>query len=149
MSNTTELTITERVKYETAAFINFYLSVFPDWDFPAHFFPVVKALMDPRVDKVQVEIGPGSGKGLAYGTPVFMSDGSTKPIENICVGDRVMCPDGVSSTSVIAVAPQPKLPSYLMYFSNHAPIVCHGEVVLTQGFVSGRMGSQTKRDGAM
>ena len=39
MSNIPELTITERVKYETAAFINFYLSVFPDWDFPAHFFP--------------------------------------------------------------------------------------------------------------
>lgn len=126
MSNTAELTITERVKYETAAFINFYLSVFPDWDFPAHFFPVVKALMDPRVDKVQVEIGPGSGKGLAYGTPVFMSDGSTKPIEDIRVGDRVMCPDGMSSTSVIAVAPQPKLLSYLMHFSEHEPIVCNG-----------------------
>lgn len=57
-----DLSITDRVQYETAAFINFYLSVFPEWDFPAHFFPVVKALMDPRVDKVQVEIGPGSGK---------------------------------------------------------------------------------------
>ena len=126
MSNTAELTITERVKYETAAFINFYLSVFPDWDFPAHFFPVVKALMDPRVDKVQVEIGPGSGKGLTYGTPVLMGDGSTKPIEDVRVGDQVMCPDGVSSTSVIAVAPQPKLPSYIMYFSEHEPIVCNG-----------------------
>ena len=42
----------------------YYNAIFSDrgWTLPPHLIPVAKALTDPRIDKLMVIIGPGSGK---------------------------------------------------------------------------------------
>lgn len=40
----------------------------------------------------------GAGKCLGQGTPVLMADGTVKPVEDVCVGDRLMGPDSTPRT---------------------------------------------------
>ena len=43
--------------------------------------------------RVLMQSGTGTGKCLVKGTLVRMFDGSTKPVENVCVGDLLMGDD--------------------------------------------------------
>ena len=54
--------------------------------------------LDERLSELLVTTG-ACGNSFLPGTPVLMSDGSTKPIEQIQVGDRVRSTDPVSGTT--------------------------------------------------
>ena len=49
--------------------------------------------------RVLMQSGTGTGKCLVKGTLVRMFDGSTKPVENVCVGDLLMGDDSTPPLS--------------------------------------------------
>lgn len=104
--------------------VSFYELV-SGWKFPAHLFPVARALCDERIKKLSVAIGPGSGKALKNGTNVFTEDG-WRPIETLKMGDRVISPTGEKVT-ILAVCPQPKMQLYKLVFRDGRHAIANGK----------------------
>jgi hypothetical protein len=47
-----------------------------------------------------LEVPCGRGKCLAYDTPILMYDGTIEPVQNICMGDKIMGDDSKSRTVI-------------------------------------------------
>lgn len=92
---------------------------------PPHLIAVAKALMDDRINKLLVTIGPGSGKALAPETPVLMADGKHRGIGSIKAGDSVIGGDGDTPTKVIAVQHQPDDYLWRLKFQNGPVVRAH------------------------
>lgn len=74
-------------------------------NYQAATFPVARPFQDEAHEKLRqgareghrcqmLMAATGGGKCLGKGTPVLMADGTIKPVELVCYGDRLMGPDG-------------------------------------------------------
>ena len=72
---------------------------------------------------------PGIGKCLGKGTPVLMFDGTTKPVEDIVDGDRIMGPDGEVRT--VAGTTSGRAPMYKIVPIKGDPWICNNVHILT------------------
>jgi hypothetical protein len=93
---------------------------------PLHLVPFAKALVDQRIEKLLILIGPGSGKALHPDTPVLASDG-WRPIKDIKVGDRVWSPDGACLSTVRAKRWQLPEPLWRVRFADGREVLVHSE----------------------
>jgi len=71
----------------------------------------------------------GCGKCLGLGTLVLMDDGQTRPVEDVCVGDRLMGPDGSARTVLSTTVGHGSL--YRIDPVKGQPWVCNDAHVLT------------------
>lgn len=56
------------------------------------------AITAPVQSAIRVLAGPGSGKCLAWGTPILLYNGNVKPVQEIVIGDLLMGPDSKPRT---------------------------------------------------
>ncbi len=91
---------------------------------PPHLVPVAHAVMDERIDKLLVTIGPGSGKALSPETLILTRDG-WQPIGKVCVGQEVLTPDGQTWAKIRAVLPQPHDYLFKVTFADGRVIRAH------------------------
>lgn len=107
--------------------IGFYNFMFSDRKItmPPHLIPVAKALMDDRINKLLVTIGPGSGKAVSTETKVLTRDRGWAPIGDSYVGQQIMSPNGQTWTTIRAVMPQPHDYLYKMVFADGRVIRAH------------------------
>ena len=58
----------------------------------------IQYVVDERQGFFLLQGDNGTGKCLGYDTPVLMHDGTVKPVQEICSGDRLMGPDSLPRT---------------------------------------------------
>lgn len=83
----------------------------PTFARPTHLEPMLRYVRkyDTEPFRIVFSVPPRHGKPLAEDTPVRMADGTTKPVRQVRVGDRVVSGTG-RPTTVSAVYPQGYLP---------------------------------------
>lgn len=113
-------------KYRAQSLISLYLSLMPTWEFPPHLVPVAEGLCDERIEKLQLQVGPGAGKGLVHGSSVYTNINEYKKVEDIVIGDSLLHPDGISRSEVIGVWPQKPMLVYRISFSDGRYVIANG-----------------------
>ena len=83
------------IPFTAAGLVTFYNAMCADrgFDFPDHLKPVARGLMDDRIPKLMVIIGPGSGKSLLLSTiyPAFRLGNDPKlTIVGVSAGESLM-----------------------------------------------------------
>ncbi len=116
----------------------FYNSIFSDrgWSLPPHMMPVAKALTDPRIDKLAVIVGPGSGKSefisVIYPTYILGLD-PTQTILGVSAGEALITGFIRSAMEILEHSPV-----YKMVFPNVRPDKDSGWSTERGMFVTGR-----------
>lgn len=89
-------------------------------------YPIVKdmqCLVDGRLDLLCISLPPGTGKALAFETPVLTKNG-WKQHGDLTIRDEVIAPNG-RFVKVLAIHPVCDM-EYEVSFSNGEKIICHG-----------------------
>ena len=114
--------------YTSAGFATFYDSMYHTRGFrlERHLLHIVHGLLDDRIKKLLVTIGPGSGKALHPDTKVLTARGWIRMGE-IGVGDYVLTPDGKTWARVRGVFEQPWSKLYKLTFADGRVIRANAE----------------------
>ena len=98
--------------------ITYYNSIYyPTMQFPIHLIPIAKAIVDKRIDKLGVIIGPGSGKALHPNTEILMANNTWKKLIDLEKGELVKTPLN-TITPVIDIIHQPPSHLYRLEFED-------------------------------
>lgn len=81
-------------------------------------------LIDDKLDLLAISLPPGSGKALAFETPVLTRSG-WKQHGDLTIRDEVIAPNG-NFVKVLAIHPVCEM-EYEVVFSNGEKIICHGK----------------------
>lgn len=94
---------------------------------PPHMVPFARGLLDPRIEKLLITVGPGSGKALHPDTLVLFKDG-WRPIGSAQVGDFVQSPNS-KLVKVSRVLRQPDSLLWSVRLEDGTVISAHSEHV--------------------
>jgi hypothetical protein len=91
---------------------------------PPHLYAPCHGLMDERIEKLLITIGPGSGKAQSPDSQILTKRGWVA-MADLVVGDQVMTPDGITWSRIKAILPQ--TPAFLnsIKFTSHKSISVH------------------------